>query len=92
MLPPFTQKTGGDRRPCRSSSPQISIAAPFGAATTGAADGIRTHDINFGKVACCHYITAACFWETILSDRSPRESIGYSGLGVKGSCNQLVGL
>src|SRR5512133_650578 len=25
----------------------------------GAADGIRTHDINFGKVACCHYITAA---------------------------------
>ena len=35
------------------------------ATAMGAADGIRTHDINFGKVACCHYITAACIESTL---------------------------
>ena len=33
----------------------------------GAGYGIRTRDLNFGKVACCHYTKPACFQLTTWS-------------------------
>ncbi len=40
----------------------------------GAGYGIRTHDLNFGKVACCHYTKPAYLQVTvrIIADPGPR--------------------
>jgi hypothetical protein len=39
-----------------------------------AGDGIRTHDINLGKVALYHWATPACFWPLLVSRISAKTS------------------
>lgn len=67
-------------------------ASQLAAGLFGAADGIRTHDINFGKVACCHYITAALTARSIFYPQSRAAILLASTSTVKGSCNHLVAI